>query len=1342
MLIQMSGKNFENGTVIIEESLYVDKDGNSTGDYAKPAVKQDTAISAIANGTYKPTAMTFEDVVVTAGGTAIDASNYTVAWTAGTGTIVSNAPTTAGTYTATVTITNTTDYNQPTPNTVTYTIDKATPHVVVPIAQTIVTTSDKPSTKLDAQTNFSAQYSNGDTTAVAGTFAWADNSNFTSSTLTRVVNFTPADGTNYNTATGSYAFVMEQSVPAVTTGNGAMDATSGGLKFTFTEPTGANADKISNYTVNMYEKGQSTVIATETVAKGAGATTGFTVTDLTKAVPGKTYVFEVVSNSTTPGYASSTSAKIGEKQVEKASITMTAEPDFPLDLAPGYTTNTLENNIKITVKNTSAFAAKGITMPALGSDFVSETGGSEHLWSTAPFNLNAGASKEFYLQLAANKPAGTYTWSIENVGGTNTNTAAAITVKAVVRAPGQISSINATVPNQPATKSTVTAPSVNVTAGGTLKSGSASWNKSNGAIWGKGNTPVLTFTVQAASGKVFADSLNASNVTITGASTYATVTDVTLNPAKDEATVEVTYTEFKAVEKAAAAAIGAEKTSGALKLTFTEPSDKTGIKDYTVQLQTEGGTNIGTAKTVALGAGASGVTYALDSSIKADGSTKYKAVITSNVATDKQNLYEADIYDVTAATIPQATLTVNVSSPAKLTYGYQNGNTITVTVTNTNAAVDAIGVKLPSLSGTGFTGSNWPTSGENIQNGTPKSYTLKLDTGKDAGTYTAPIAILAGTNFSAPGSVNAQQVVDKAAQVITVQGGTSIQGKDSTNVTFYAKLMQGTAEYTGAPVITAAKEGAGTVITNVDATGAYVSGKGFPITVTLAGNPDDTQKLNLNVPAGTNYGAADQVQVTFEIVNKDPLSVTFSTGGTYTGAAKLATVTKLEANGSTVTLTPDTDYEVQYDLGSGFGTTAPTNAGTYQVKLVLKSTTEGDKYAQPMAQDYTIGKATVTSALKTTGISAADKTLAHYFHGFTNPTGSNIVVSSDAQFKGVGTETALSGTFALTDSNTFETVVTQGTSYSWTFTDNSGNYEVLSGTVTPWAAPAPTPPSGGGGGTATHTVTYDAGEHGKITSGKSSESVESGKFPTNVPTVTADQGWRFTGWTLKGKKDLVKPEETKITSSTTFVAQYEEFTLAFNKELLGAYVQGDDLGLFNPDRNITRGEVAAILARTLTVKMDPARTYFNNQYPDVDKDIWYAEYVGFLTELGVITGNDDGTFAGDRLITREEFVTMVMRVDGLASGENPFGDVSESNWGYKYIIASNVKGYVIGREDGGFHPEAYITRSEVVKIMNRALDLSGITGTMKFSDVPADHWAFNEILAASTGRTELNTPKD
>ena len=274
---------------------------------------------------------------------------------------------------------------------------------------------------------------------------------------------------------------------------------------------------------------------------------------------------------------------------------------------------------------------------------------------------------------------------------------------------------------------------------------------------------------------------------------------------------------------------------------------------------------------------------------------------------------------------------------------------------------------------------------------------------------------------------------------------------------------------------------------------------------------------------------------------------------------------------------------------------------------------------------------------------------------------------------------------------------------------------------------------GGGGGTSSYTVKFDAGKNGKITKGNASASVSSGSkvASSKIPEVTASEGYKFLGWSIDGKT-TVDPTEQKITKSVTFTALYEEqgvkSELAFDKTIPGGYMSGYPDGTFGPERSITREEVAAMFARILTEKMESGKAY-PSDYTDVAAGRWSADAVGFLSGLGVIEGYGDGTFKPEQPITRAEFISMAIRVDGVVAGEDSFSDIS-GHWARENIQAGAKKGFITGYPDGTFKPQQSITRAEAVTIVNRVLGVSA-GGDMPYTDVPATHWAHGDIAAAA-----------
>lgn len=126
---------------------------------------------------------------------------------------------------------------------------------------------------------------------------------------------------------------------------------------------------------------------------------------------------------------------------------------------------------------------------------------------------------------------------------------------------------------------------------------------------------------------------------------------------------------------------------------------------------------------------------------------------------------------------------------------------------------------------------------------------------------------------------------------------------------------------------------------------------------------------------------------------------------------------------------------------------------------------------------------------------------------------------------------------------------------------------------------------------------------------------------------------------------------------------------------------------------------------------------------DTDVD----DYVRVLSERGIITGYEDGTFGLENEITRAEFSAIAVRMlqlEGLAKNSDyktEFKDVAVGQWYTGYVNAATGKNLLKGYDDKTFRPNKKITLAEAVTITVRIVD----------GDVIYGHWPTNYLLRAS-----------
>lgn len=100
--------------------------------------------------------------------------------------------------------------------------------------------------------------------------------------------------------------------------------------------------------------------------------------------------------------------------------------------------------------------------------------------------------------------------------------------------------------------------------------------------------------------------------------------------------------------------------------------------------------------------------------------------------------------------------------------------------------------------------------------------------------------------------------------------------------------------------------------------------------------------------------------------------------------------------------------------------------------------------------------------------------------------------------------------------------------------------------------------------------------------------------------------------------------------------------------------------------------------------------------------------VSALTRIGVIRGNDDGTFRPDRSLNRAEFMTIVMRLldDDNPTNTNCFPDIKKSDWFAEDVCRAKALGIVRGNAQVGvdesmwrFEPTRDVQYEEAVKVL-------------------------------------------
>ena len=143
---------------------------------------------------------------------------------------------------------------------------------------------------------------------------------------------------------------------------------------------------------------------------------------------------------------------------------------------------------------------------------------------------------------------------------------------------------------------------------------------------------------------------------------------------------------------------------------------------------------------------------------------------------------------------------------------------------------------------------------------------------------------------------------------------------------------------------------------------------------------------------------------------------------------------------------------------------------------------------------------------------------------------------------------------------------------------------------------------------------------------------------------------------------------------------------------------------FEPTKSMSRSMFVTVLGR-----LCGAVEHDTGKFPDVKKGSWYAGYVGWASENGIVGGYTDGTFKPDKTITREEAAAVIDRFIGFigmlptwdVTAPSSFSDVKKiGSWARESVDSLRTSGIIAGN-NGNFDPKKTLSRAEAATILAR-----------------------------------------
>lgn len=150
---------------------------------------------------------------------------------------------------------------------------------------------------------------------------------------------------------------------------------------------------------------------------------------------------------------------------------------------------------------------------------------------------------------------------------------------------------------------------------------------------------------------------------------------------------------------------------------------------------------------------------------------------------------------------------------------------------------------------------------------------------------------------------------------------------------------------------------------------------------------------------------------------------------------------------------------------------------------------------------------------------------------------------------------------------------------------------------------------------------------------------------------------------------------------------------------------GTSASSFSPDTPMTRGMLVTVLGRMSGADVSG----YTASFEDVSQDAYYASYVEWAKDKGIVSGVGGGRFAPDAVITRQDIAVMLTRYAEAMELEAPemnnaaaFADgESIASYATHAAAAMQKAGIISGRPGGVFDPQSGATRAEVSAMLHR-----------------------------------------
>lgn len=163
---------------------------------------------------------------------------------------------------------------------------------------------------------------------------------------------------------------------------------------------------------------------------------------------------------------------------------------------------------------------------------------------------------------------------------------------------------------------------------------------------------------------------------------------------------------------------------------------------------------------------------------------------------------------------------------------------------------------------------------------------------------------------------------------------------------------------------------------------------------------------------------------------------------------------------------------------------------------------------------------------------------------------------------------------------------------------------------------------------------------------------------------------------------------------------YQAIEYLYGKQIIQGYPEGN----FGPENLVNRAEAAKIILNAFGISHDGE---YEEAFPDVEKGVWYFEYIMGGKAAGLINGYQDGTFKPGETVNLAETLKMV----SVAAGVNLptdlqdvfYTDVKLDAWFAPYFLYARNHNVLLADDYGAVHPDQAMTRAAFAEVVYRLM---------------------------------------